>query len=35
LPFSSVMREEQVDRVCGALSEILESTPAGRRRALA
>ena len=35
LPFSSVMREEQVDRVCGALSEILESAPAGRRRALA
>jgi len=35
LPFSSVMREEQVDRVCAALSEILESATAGRRRALA
>jgi len=35
LPFSSVMREEQVDRVCAALSEILEGTTATRRRALA
>lgn len=35
LPFSSVMREEQVEHVCAALSEILESATAGRRRALA
>jgi dTDP-4-amino-4,6-dideoxygalactose transaminase len=35
LPFSSVMREEQVERVCGVLTEILESATAGRRRALA
>jgi dTDP-4-amino-4,6-dideoxygalactose transaminase len=35
LPFSSVMREEQVEQVCTALTEILEGTTATRRRALA
>jgi dTDP-4-amino-4,6-dideoxygalactose transaminase len=35
LPFSSVMREEQVDQVCAALSEVLEGIAAAPRRALA
>jgi dTDP-4-amino-4,6-dideoxygalactose transaminase len=34
LPFSGVMREEQVEHVCAALTEILERATAGRRRAL-
>jgi dTDP-4-amino-4,6-dideoxygalactose transaminase len=35
LPFSSVMREQQVEQVCATLSEVLEGMTAAPRRALA